>query len=528
MAGDLRYCIEQEQDGDSIQFSVKGTINLTGALPPVTRSISIEGPGANLLTVRRDTGGSYGIFTVSGSATASISDLTIRNGRALSGGGILNAGTLTITNSIISENAADVSFKDASGGGIFNSGILTITNSTISGNLAFLGGGGIFNSGTLAITNTTISRNDADSALGTGLAGGIFNSGTLAISNSTISGNFGYEDAGGILNLMLGMLTINNSDISGNRAFAGGGITNDGTLVVSSSTISGNVATGGFDVSRAGGGIANRGLLTVSNSTISDNRAEGKEGQGGGIVNYRTLHMRNTIVAGNTASLGPDLRGSLISSGYNLIGNSQGGSGFDKTDLLDVDPRLGPLQDNGGPTHTHALLSGSPAINAGDPAFEPPPETDQRGFNRIVGKRIDIGAFEVQPPAAYFYIWPDSDAVVAGFPFDVYLLALDADFNLVPDYAGEVAFWSTDEAAVLPAPHTFRPSDGGVAYFFEGVTLNTVGTQYVIAFDTASFTIFGVAGYEVLGAAPGGGEGRGVLDLFAAEVLQGSRKLTGR
>src|SRR5262245_39285950 len=98
--GDLRYCVTEAQDGDSIQFLVKGTINLTRALPNLARSISIEGPGADLLTVRRDTGGSYRIFTVSSSATVSISGLTISNGSVIDdvGGGIFNSGTLTISN----------------------------------------------------------------------------------------------------------------------------------------------------------------------------------------------------------------------------------------------------------------------------------------------------------------------------------------------------------------------------------------------------------------------------------------------
>jgi hypothetical protein len=110
-----------------------------------------------------------------------------------------------------------------------------------------------------------------------------------------------------------------------------------------------------------------------------------------------TTFMRNTIVAGN----GPqDIGGTLASSGYNLIGNSTGGSGYADTDILDVDPMLGPLADNGGPTQTHALLPGSPAIDAGDNADAP--EFDQRGpgFPRIVNGIIDIGSFEVQSTGA--------------------------------------------------------------------------------------------------------------------------------
>src|SRR5262249_45997613 len=106
--GDLRYCLEQAQDQGSIQFLVKGTINLPRALPDLTRSISIEGPGADLLTVRRNTGGDYRIFTVGSSATVRLSGLTISNGFTFgqTGGGISNSGTLTISNSTISRNSA--------------------------------------------------------------------------------------------------------------------------------------------------------------------------------------------------------------------------------------------------------------------------------------------------------------------------------------------------------------------------------------------------------------------------------------
>jgi hypothetical protein len=122
-------------------------------------------------------------------------------------------------------------------------------------------------------------------------------------------------------------------------------------------------------------------------------------GTGGGLA-FRTgtLGTRHTILAGNTGqSTAPDLSGTLGSLGYNLIGNTTGGSGFDGSDLLNVDPELGPLQDNGGPTRTHALLEDSPAIDAGDPDLVAPPEYDQRGegYPRIV-RIIDIGAFEFQ------------------------------------------------------------------------------------------------------------------------------------
>ncbi len=138
---------------------------------------------------------------------------------------------------------------------------------------------------------------------------------------------------------------------------------------------------------------------------------------GGGIALGVNTTLRNTIVAGNTASSRPDLSGTLAGSGYNLIGNTTGASGFAATDLLNVDPLLGPLLDNGGPTQTHALLSGSPAINAGEPAAPTSltfPKWDQRGagFARIAVGRLDIGAFEVQGrggEAGALFAWGSAD-----------------------------------------------------------------------------------------------------------------------
>src|SRR5262249_7387497 len=142
----------------------------------------------------------------------------------------------------------------------------------------------------------------------------------------------------------------------------GGGIYNDGTLAISNSTFSGNSASGysvwivGISL---GGGIYNNGTLTLNNSTISGNSVTFGVyifGYGGGILTSGGLNTRNTIIAGNTAGTGPDISGNLGSLGHNLIGNTTGGGGFDATDLLNVNPLLGPLQNNGGPTKTRALL----------------------------------------------------------------------------------------------------------------------------------------------------------------------------
>jgi hypothetical protein len=318
--GSLRYCITNATDGDSIAFGdgITGTINLTGALPDLRHSVRIEGPGADLMTVRRDTGGDYRIFTVTTGATVSISGVTIANGHLFilgdEGAGILNRGTLTLSSSTVADNRTDGA-EFANGGGIFNSGTMTIVSSLVTNNIAAVfggGGNGIANSGNLTIVESAFSRND-----GAG-PGAIYNNGGMvAVSNSTIVDNTANE-GGGIFNAR-GTVTVSNSTLSGNTGgFEGGAIANMGTMGINDSTLSGNAAEGG------GGGISNGGTLTIANSTISGN-SNTVSFRGGGITSHGALNMRNTILARNMDSGGaPDLDGNLASSGYNLIGNTQG------------------------------------------------------------------------------------------------------------------------------------------------------------------------------------------------------------
>ena len=250
-----------------------------------------------------------------------------------------------------------------------------------------------------------------------GAGGGIYNDhSTLAIDHCTVSGNHG-SVGGGVYNdgySGTATLTVTNSTFSGNSVAApysvgsGGGIYNNGsygsaTLTVANSTFSGNSA--GYLDYGWGGAIYNDGslgsaTLTLNNSTFSGNSAGY---HGGGIYNGSGMvTIRHTIL--NAGAWGENLSnayGSVSSLGYNLSSDNGGGFLTATADQINTDPMLGPLQDNGGSTFTHELLSGSPAINAGDPSFTPPPDYDQRGpgFPRVVNGRIDIGAFEeVQAP----------------------------------------------------------------------------------------------------------------------------------
>jgi hypothetical protein len=484
LTGSLRYAITNAADNDHIAFGVTGTINLTGALPTLAHSVSIEGPGAAQLTVRHDTGGFYGIFAVGGGTTVGISGLSITNAYDDFGwgGGIDNSGTLTVSDSTISGNLAE------NGGGICNGGMLTVSNCTIRGNGAngaevMLGeGGGIANFGALTLSNSTVSGNAV-----IGYGGGIYNSyggyAVCTVSYSTISGNTahpGFEgrvEGGGIDNH--GTFTLSNSTVSGNSVpiGVGGGIHNVREMTVNCSTVSGNVSDDG------GAGILDQGNLTLTSSTISGNSSSIAGGSGLCILDRGTVQARNTIIAGNIADYAPDLIGDLGSLGHNLIGNTEAGSGFDPTDLLNVDPLLGPLQDNGGPTQTMALLPGSPALNAGDPAQLGAAE--QRGVIRTGG--VNIGAFQASASA---FVLTVAGSPTAGVPFDLTVLAVDLFGRAAVGYTGTVTFATDDPDGGVPPDYTFTAADAGSHTFAAGVTLYADGSR-VTATDTQQDSLTG-------------------------------------
>jgi hypothetical protein len=341
--GSLRQALADANDGDTINFTVTGTIALTSGELVVDKSVTISGPGPTLLAVWGyvTLNAGFRVFHVTPNHTMTIGGLTISEGS----GGIYNdQGTLTVNNCAVIYNYAN----GGDGGGVNNaSGTLIIINSTVRGNSADGGGGGI-------------SSYD----------------GTLTITGSTIADNF--------------------------ALFAGGGISASGTIEISDSTISGNAAGGGDNhIPGQGGGIFTGGTLTINNSTISWNTAWGNDfkgpGLGGGIYFWdETGSITNSILSYNSASEGDNIYGGVISLGYNVCSDDCGLNG--PGDLNNTDPLLGPLQNNGGPTFTHELLPGSPAIDAGNPRFTPPPIYDQRGpsFWRVRNRHIDIGSFEVQ------------------------------------------------------------------------------------------------------------------------------------
>ncbi len=338
------------------------------------------------------------------------STLTVRNGTLIQantalgnaankgGGGIFNnGGTVDITDTIIVSNFADGT--SGSGGGIFNanSGIITIADTDISLNVASRAGGGIEDAsvagGTTATGNSitlnrvTLDRNNAG-VIQSGRGGALFSSpgnggglhvsgaANIAINQSTVAGNIAANEGGGLWN-STGVMTIDASTISGNTAGDGGGIFNDsasGDVVVTNSTISGNEAIGGGSTTGSGGGLRSEGgNVSLTSATVAFNTAT----VGGGIsVAGGSVLIDSSIVANNTAGTDPNINGSVTDVGNNVIGGSAG---------------LAALADNGGPTLTHALLPGSPAINNGNNAGL---TVDQRGVARPQGLLADSGAFE--------------------------------------------------------------------------------------------------------------------------------------
>jgi hypothetical protein len=465
--GSLRQAIFDTPPGGTVDFQsgLTGTIILNSNELVIDKNLTISGLGAAVMTVSGNN--ATRVFHVVGPVTVSISGLTIADGlvSSTSGGGIFNGATLTVTDCIISGNTATGS--GGFGGGVGNIGTLTISRSTVSGNTAMGAGGGIVNFfGTMTITDSVVSGNTTP-----GNGGGINNNnGTMVITGSTVSGNSATDPSTGI----------------------GGGIINFAALAVKDCTLADNDATA------FGGGIANGGPgLTVTSSTITGNVA----GFGGGGIDAGPgPAISNTILGGNAGPSAPDVRGTLASQGHNLIGNGSGGSGFADTDLVGtaahpIDPLLGPLQDNGGPTPTMALLSGSPALNAGDPTQLN--VADQRGVMRSGG--VNIGAYQA---SASNFVLTAPDTVTAGTPFDVSVTAVDPFGKTAVGYTGTVTFTSADPyGAALPADYTFTAADAGVYPVPGGATLYTAGTWDVTATDTGTGSITGGASVSVTPAA---------------------------
>jgi hypothetical protein len=440
-AGSLRHAILNANagGGGKLVFAprVTGTITLSTDLPSLTANVTITGPGANLLTISG--GDECRVFSINPNTTNKVSGLTIADGWAAGGwasltfaSGISNGGSLKLADCVITNCHCYYSY----GMGIFNAGTLEMERCLVAGcyditasdPFSHSPGGGVYNAGTLTATNCTISNCSTPTGGG---GGGIYNSGELLMRGSAVVGCLGGHDGdgggisssgeatliscvvsncsgtdgGGILNWR-GTLWMTNCSVLDNDAVDGAGIYSfAGNAVLNGCTVAGNL----------GGSVDNLGAMQLHNCTVSGNTLEFYESaskgsaisSGGGMST--SLYLDHCTVVSNSGpvqvwtvntmtsdySILSNCVGTLNSSaGHNLIMATNGCVLTNHTagNLYHVNPLLGPLQNNGGPTLTHALLIGSPAINAAG-AADPAP-ADQRGVSRPQGPASDIGAFE--------------------------------------------------------------------------------------------------------------------------------------
>lgn len=516
--GEVEGAVTIELDAEGTIELENEELELDPALD--VEEVAIRGPGADKLTISG--GDEYRVLAVEGIDMAVISGLTIAHGLeddfAVSGdggGGIwAEFAELVLEEVHLTENAvgsnrrggaialefgAGMSMSDSvvdhnesrddAGGAIYmkNGGLTDIAESTIENNSADEEGGAIAtDSGKLAINNSTIANNHAgeegggiwigesaeeavfetievlDNSSGD-FGGGIASEANFILNNSTLAGNSAASYGGGIY--ATEDATVERSTVSGNsipnsaepeaaEEEGGGGIAiADGeTIHVLSSTVADNV----------GGGIeALNGEAVVRNSTIAGNSTAGGIA-GAGIEGEEGFEIESSIVAGNTAAGRPaDCWGSIDSLGHNLVG-TVGNCGWEDAsgDQLGVDPELGSLADNGGPTETMAPVSlDSPAINSGSN----PPASDQRGFTRPVpagAANTDVGAIEVQAPiAAGPPTILEPARVVSGETLTCEPGEWSTDTVTDPSFA---YVWRADGAQVGTGPtHVIANADGG-------------------------------------------------------------------
>ena len=401
--GTLRSQVAAAASGDTIVFSVSGTIRLNdypthqpGVLGPeitMDKNLTISGAGASIVITGSNmwNGKTLGaVFYVSG-ATVTVSGLAIANMWVWSEPGVIktaNGATLNLTAcSIYGHLNADGALCNATGC------TMNLSNCVLSD----IGNGALQNQlgGTVTVNNCTF----ADNVWGSGGSGGITNQGTLTVNSSTFANNRA-EGGGALENDTGATATVRNSTFSGNWSYMfGGAIANRGALTVVNSTFTGNSVH-----EEDGGAIWNSssGTAVVDSCTISRNIA-GTDGRGGGIFCGGMMSLKNTIVAGNSAGYleGHDIHGTVTGGDYNLVQDPANAILAGSHNIVGVDPLLEPLASNGGLTHTMALRPGSPAFDAGETSLA----TDQRGLlrphddpeisNAEGGDGSDIGALEM-------------------------------------------------------------------------------------------------------------------------------------
>jgi hypothetical protein len=429
-----------------------------------------------------------------------------------SGGGIYNAGTLTLDRSAVSLNrAGDGGAGNQAvqltgnggagglGGGIFSAAgaTLTVTDTAVSANQAGSGGpgpsaaavpgnggdggrgGGIWTGGSVTITGTTIAANVA----GHGGDGG-------GVSGGSQGGAGGMgADGGGLFDSASTSQTISNDTIAGNSAGTGG---NGGTATGAMAAAGGYAGSGG-----GGGGVVSAGAtLVLINATVASNLVgdpgspgsgvapggpgqAGDPGQGGGVSAYGSATLQNTIVANNT---GTNCNGETTDDGNNLSFPDNQATTLGDCVGANANPRLGPLHDNGGPTQTMALAPGSAAIDQVPATGAGCAPTDQRGVQRPQGPACDIGAFEAGVPGN-----TASPAITGSASVGSSLMCSSGSWTNFPQSYGYE--WRRDGVAIglaTTASYVVRAADGGQALTCHVTATNQTGSASA---DSASVTV---------------------------------------
>jgi len=365
-------------------ITLQTDVTLSAALPTITSTVIIKG-GYHFISGNNDANVGT-VLRVTNSGNLTLNQVIVTRGYNSTtgcGGGIYNnGGTLTLSRSAVSRNSVFSSSSSSRGGGICSySGTITLTDSTVSGN---------------SVDSSSFSYNSYSEG------GGIYSGGTITLTNSTVSGN-----------------SVDSSSSYTSSSRGGGICSYSGTVTLTNSTVSGNSATSYYSktsYSEGGGILSYNGTIRLTSSTVSRNSAASfysyfsSDGGGGGIRNHADgIILRSSIISGNTASSGNEIMGAVTAACYNLFGHdgessSQAFSGFtpgssdvtatsDGTKPTALAAILSPLANNGGPTQTHALPEGSPAIDL-DTTCSAGLTTDQRGYIRPVGAGCDAGSFE--------------------------------------------------------------------------------------------------------------------------------------
>ena len=404
----IQAAVDAAQNGDLIDVAA-GTYAENVSIPSGLGAIELAIKGAGAGSTIIDGSGTGTLVFIGAGCTVTLSGLTLTNGaKGLATNEVDPPREITISDCEVSNNTERGIRAGAR--------VLTVTNTLVTGNA----GSGISVGGNqVLIQGSTISQNTADVGMAVGSGGGVFLFKTRAtIQNCRIENNTAGSGSGG-LSTQLSRVTVIDSSITQNSAQAGGGLTaTKGRLDLIGTTVSGNTA------SMHAGGIWANGRVRLTNSTVSGNQAPLGAGilldppgrvllrsttvasnfatvSGGGIRvdPVARIIALNTLIGDNSAPAASDCEGTLRRRGYNLVEDASGClfTGTSAGHLQGVDPMLGPLANNGGPTDTQALLAGSPAIDAGYPG--PPigrgracPPTDQRGLAR--NGVCDIGAYE--------------------------------------------------------------------------------------------------------------------------------------